>query len=76
MNYHQCSKWFDIWVMSNLRDLRIMGDISFICECCPHRNDEHSMNCIECCPVRRAVNLMKGNEWEKQYFLSRLRVSA
>lgn len=23
------------------------------CETCRHRNDEHLMNCMECCPVRR-----------------------
>ena len=24
-----------------------------VCEICPHKNDKHSMNCIECCPKAR-----------------------
>ena len=25
-----------------------------LCELCPHQNDTHAMNCIECCPIGRA----------------------
>ena len=40
----------------------------FICKCCPHRNDAHDMNCIECCPVSRAMDYAKGGIWETTYF--------
>jgi hypothetical protein len=33
--------------------------IAQLCEKCPHRKDHHQMNCIECCPVRRAFD-----EWQ------------
>jgi hypothetical protein len=25
------------------------------CPTCPHRNDNHDMNCVECCPADRAA---------------------
>ena len=75
VNYFLASKWFDIWVMSNWRDLLPMdcADITMICRCCPHRNDEHDMNCIECCPVSRAIEYAKGGTRETQYFIDHLR---
>lgn len=32
------------------------------CENCPHRNDSHSMNCVECCIVDRAIEKVKKNK--------------
>lgn len=32
-----------------------------ICRKCPHRNDSHGMNCIECCPINRALEKLKKN---------------
>ncbi len=76
--YFQRSKWFDIWVMSNWRDLipQHSTSIIFICKCCPHRTDEHDMNCIECCPVSRAMDLAKGRTWATQYLVGHLHLSA
>lgn len=36
--------------------IRIVADL---CKRCPHRKDEHDLNCIECCPVRRAFDAWK-----------------
>jgi hypothetical protein len=74
VNYFRASKWFGVWVMSNFRDLPMMGDCRFICKCCPHRTDSHMMNCLECCPITRAVELLKGGAWAVQHFNSHLRV--
>ena len=27
-----------------------------VCAVCPHNRDKHDMNCIECCPFKRAVD--------------------
>jgi hypothetical protein len=70
------SKWFDMWVMSNWRDLVEMGsgtNFIFICTCCPHRTDSYDMNCIECCPISRAFEMATGARWETEYFAESLR---
>lgn len=74
--YYLASEWFDIWVIANYRDLPQAGDIRFICGACPHRSDQHDMNCIEFCPVSRAVAYTVGSPWVTGYFLSRIRTSA
>jgi hypothetical protein len=75
IDYVLASQWFDMWVIGNWRDLPPTGDLSFICGCCPHRCDEHYMNCLECCPMSRAAKYIKGSLWENGYFLSALRTS-
>ena len=27
-----------------------------LCSVCPHRKDTHSMNCLECCPLKNIVD--------------------
>ena len=27
--------------------------ITSLCKECPHQQDQHEMNCLECCPVKR-----------------------
>lgn len=36
------------------------------CKNCPHRNDSHSMNCVECCIVDRAIEKVKNNNSKKE----------
>jgi len=31
-----------------------------LCKKCPHKNDNHGMNCIECCPLNRIIEHMAG----------------
>ena len=33
-----------------------VSTIDNLCECCPHNFDLHSMNCAECCPLKRAID--------------------
>jgi len=30
-----------------------------VCGSCHHQKDTHRMNCIECCPIRKALNLLE-----------------
>jgi hypothetical protein len=73
IDYFLASRWFNVWVIGNWRDLPQMGDISFTCGCCPHRRDQHDMNCLECCPMNRAADYIKGDLWVSGHFLSFLR---
>jgi hypothetical protein len=37
---------------------RINKFLSSICADCPHQQDKHSMNCIECCPLHGILGKM------------------
>lgn len=31
-----------------------------LCQACPHKQDQHEMNCIECCPVKRSLEKQRS----------------
>lgn len=36
--------------------VRISKEMAGLCLRCPHRNDGHSMNCMECCPIQAVID--------------------
>ncbi len=34
---------------------QVRATFGVMCSLCPSREDSHSMNCIECCPLRRVA---------------------
>lgn len=40
---------------------RIKTFITSLCKDCPHQQDKHTMNCIECCPLQGVLGKMLKN---------------
>ena len=55
--YFRKRKWFGKWCRNIKKELIDSHNIKkWACSFCPSRNDRHYMNCLECCPVKRACD--------------------
>jgi len=39
--------------------------VAGLCKHCVHRHDAHQMNCIECCPLKRAIEAWQTGKYKR-----------
>ena len=55
--YFKKRRWFGYWCKNIRKELIESLEMKkWACSFCPSRNDSHYMNCLECCPVKRAIS--------------------
>jgi hypothetical protein len=55
-NYFKKSKWFQEYCNGIRKSLKASKECRIqTCGACPHQRDKHGMNCIDCCPINRAL---------------------